>query len=183
MTGTRPRRYMVRGEPVQVQEVTGLYAVSTRAGGELEARVDPQPPAGLQALDAQGVADSFPELRTASVEAFQSAGWTFVRSEAPPRLDAPVAKVFVQAGGRPVLGTGRLTLGTGGSVPEARVAELLAPHGGRILERIEFAPGLYRVEVDPPDGRDVLDVAGALEGLDGIEFAEPEFVEVIVGRA
>jgi hypothetical protein len=187
VTGLRPRRFALGGEPVQMSEVIGLFATATGDGtagveGE-EGAPGPLQGKGLQALDAQDVASSFPALRPEDAVAFQDEGWTFFRSAGRPRPDAPVAKVLILAGSQPVLSTSRLTLRTAESVPESRLAELLAPHGGRILERIEFAPGLYRVAVDPPDGRDVLDVAGALEGLDGIEFAEPEFVAVIAGRA
>lgn len=176
----------LRGQQVQVEEITGFYAVAARAhsgtGAAQDTGPDPLSSGGLQALDVRSVVSSMPGMQSASIEAFQDAGWTFVRSARPPQVEGPVAKVFVRTGGRPVLGTNRLSVGFRATVGEAEAIEVLARHGAHIVAPLTFAQGLYQVEIDPSAGADVLDAAAALDAEEAVEFAEPEFLEVIGGR-
>ena len=175
---TRARQLKIRGKPVAVDEVPGLYAVN-RGAGPVE-RVDD--PLALPALDVESVVASAPGMRRAPIEALQHAGWRFVRSPEQPRVDGPVARLFVFAGGRPALSTNRLIVGFKPAVADAEAARVLARHGGRVIEKLSFASGLYHIAVDPPPGEDVLDAAAALDAEDEVEFAEPEFIETLSGR-
>lgn len=181
----RARPLKIRGEQIRIDEVPGVYAVNVRdANGSAapDAAAGAIAPGGLPALDVESVASSAPGIRRASIEALQNAGWRFVRTAHPPRPDEAVAKLFVMEDGRPVLSTRRLVLGLKENVTGARMADLLARHGVRVIEPLAFAPGVYQVAIDPHAPGDVLDAAAALDAEADVDFAEPEFIEVIAGR-
>jgi hypothetical protein len=164
---SRTRQFQQRGKPVQVEEVGDLFAVRT----------------GLvtKSLGPEAVVKAVPGLSKPAVDAFRDAGWEFVRSpEPPPGL--PAAKLYVKSGGRPVLGTNRLTVKLTPDLKPADAEALLARHGGKVIDRLKFAPNLYQVAVDPPAGKDALDVASELTAEPSVEFAEPEFLEVLGRR-
>ena len=164
---SRTRQFQQRGKPVQVEEVGDLFAVRT----------------GLvtKALASDAVVKAVPGLSKPAVDAFRDAGWEFVRSPEPP-TEAPSARLYVKSGGRPILGTNRLTVKLTPDLKPADAEALLARHGGKVIERLTFAPNLYQVAVDPPAGKDALDVAGELTAEPSVEFAEPEFLEVLGRR-
>jgi hypothetical protein len=166
---SRTRQFQQRGKPVQVEEVGDLYAV--RAGHITKAR----------ALDPDAVVKAVPGLSKPALAAFRDAGWEFVRAPQPP-AGAPTTRLYVKAGGRPVLGTNRLTVKLAADVKPADAEALLARHGGTVIDRLTFAPNLYQVAVNPPAGKDALDVAGELTAEPAVEFAEPEFLEVLGRR-
>ena len=175
-----PRQLQIRGTPVRLDEVAGVYAVNTRdASAGATGSVDE---GGVTTLDATGVAASVPGLRPASLQAMQDAGWRFIRFADPPSPERAVAKLFLMDGDRPVLATNRLVVGIKQSVSDSEAADLLGRHGARILQRITFAPGLYHIAVEARPQEDVLNTAAALLAEPDVEFAEPEFIEVIAGR-
>jgi hypothetical protein len=181
MGTSRPLK--IRGAQVRIEEIPGVHAVNT--GGGDGSRPDPEAALGvdgLPVLDAESVASAAPGVRRGSIEALQNAGWRFVRTAHPPRPDEAAAKLFVMEGGRPVLSTRRLVLGLKEHVTGARMADLLAKHGVRVIAPVTFAPGVYQVEIGPHALGDVLDVAAALDAEADVDFAEPEFIEVIAGR-
>lgn len=164
---SRTREFQQRGKAVRIQEVGDLFAVRA---GELT---------GRRALDTAAVVKAVPGLSKPAVDAFRDAGWEFVRSPA----GAPAARrLYVKSGGRPVLGTDRLTVKLADDLKPAEAEALLARHGGRVVERLKMAPNLYQVAVEPAADRDALDVAGELTAEKSVEFAEPEFLEAIGGR-
>ncbi|HKB04708.1 MAG TPA: hypothetical protein VKD90_20965 [Gemmataceae bacterium] len=165
---SKTREYTLRGKPIAVQELLDVVAVAADQAG------------GLRPLDAEDVTRASPGLSRPAVEAFRDAGWVFVRATDP--TPGPVAKVFVKPGGRPALATNRLSAKVADSLSEAETQALLARHGARIVGRLKFAPGLYQVEVEPPAGKDVLDIAAELTAEPAVEFAEPELLEVIAQR-
>jgi hypothetical protein len=162
---SRTRQFQQRGKPVQVEEVGDLFAVRT----------------GLVAksLGPDVVVKAVPGLSKPAVDAFRDAGWEFVRTPEPP---ATAAKLYVKSGGRPVLGTNRLTVKLTPDLKPADAEALFARHGGTVIDRLKFAPNLYQVAVDPPAGKDALDVAGDLTAEPSVEFAEPEFLEILGRR-
>jgi len=164
---SRTRQFQQRGKPVQVEEVGDLFAVRT----------------GLvtKSLGPEAVVKAVPGLSKPAVDAFRDAGWEFVRSPEPP-AGLPAAKLYVKSGGRPVLGTNRLTVKLTPDLTPADAEALLARHGGKVIDRLKFAPNLYQVAVNPPAGKDALDVASELTADPAVEFAEPEFVEVLSRR-
>ena len=163
---SRTRQFQQRGKSVRVEEVGDLFAV--RAGQLTKGR----------ALDTAAVVKAVPGLSKPAVDAFRDAGWEFVRSPA----GAPAARLYVKSGGRPVLGTDRLTVKLADDLTPADAEALLARHGGRVVERLKMAPNLYQVAVEPEADKDALDVAGELTAEEAVEFAEPEFLEAIGGR-
>ena len=164
---SRTRQFQQRGKPVQVEEVGDLFAVRT----------------GLvtKSLGPDAVVRAVPGLSKPAVDALRDAGWEFVRSPEPP-AGLPAAKLYVKSGGRPVLGTNRLTVKLDAAVKPADAEALFARHGGTVIDQLKFAPNLYQVAVDPPAGKDALDVAGELTADPAVEFAEPEFFEVLGRR-
>src|SRR5438309_1548356 len=83
--------------------------------------------------------------------------------------------------GRLALSTERLTVQLR---PEFRqtAEEIFKSHGCRILERLNLAPGVFRVELTRQAKGDALDVANELVNSSMCEFAEPELIEVTGGR-
>jgi hypothetical protein len=162
---SRTRQFQQRGKPVQVEEVGDLFAVRT---GYV-----------TKALGPDAVVKAVPGLSKPAVDAFHDAGWEFVRTPEPP---AAAAKLYVKSGGRPVLGTNRLTVKLDADVKPGDAEALFARHGGTVIDQLKFAPNLYQVAVDPPAGQDALDVAGELTAEPSVEFAEPEFLEVLGRR-
>src|SRR5690349_13237122 len=120
---SRTRQFQQRGKPVQVEEVGDLFAVRT---GYV-----------TKALGPDAVVKAVPGLSKPAVDAFRAAGWEFVRSPEPP---AAAAKLYVKAGGRPVLGTNRLTVKLVPALKPADAAALFARHGGTVIDQLKFAP-------------------------------------------
>ena len=55
--------------------------------------------------------------------------------------------------------------------------------GGRVVEQLTFAPGLFRVEVTDQAKGDALDVANQLTDSGLVQFAEPELIEELGQRS
>lgn len=155
------RSYTRRGKPVHLHELTDLIAV--RGGGK-----------GLSADQLDAVA---PEVPLPQVRAFEDAGWRFV-SRVSPDYSGPRAKVYVRSGGRLALDTGRLVVRVSGDSTDDTARELFEKYGLQMLGKVPIAPGIFQVSVDG----DSLEVAGELSGADAVEFAEPEFLEMMGGR-
>jgi hypothetical protein len=126
----------------------------------------------------EAVASEVPEQQ---VRAFEKAGWVF-REPSGERASENTAKVFVKPGGRLALGTDRLTVQLPGDPSEEEANQLLGPHGCRVLERLTFAPGLFRVELTDDAEGDAVDVANRLVEAGVVTFAEPELIEEISAR-
>ena len=134
-------------------------------------------------LKRQALDNVAPEISLPQVRAFEDAGWVFVAGpEYPERPATARAKVFVRQGGRLALGTNRLVAQFQGDPSEQGADELLRPYGCRVLERLSFAPGLFRVELTEQARGDALDVADELSASGVCKFAEPEFIEMLGGR-
>lgn len=170
-------------------ELTDLVALrrppaeeTTQTGGEKGATRRARPDAAR--LTRQALDDLAPEVSLPQVRAFEDAGWVFAAASehAGAEPDAARAKVFVGRGGRLTLGTNRLFVQLHGDPSERQAGELLRPHGCRVLERLTFAPGLFRVELTARARGDALDVANELPAAGVCEFAEPELIEMTGAR-
>lgn len=186
------------GKEVRLRELTELIAVRLR--GKSSARgvkandgapfsPDDPPPSRRDIssklrLKSQTLDRLAPEVPLPEVRAFEDAGWYFLpsadASSAPDQ--ATRAKVFVKHGGRLALSTDRLTLRFKDR-PSAREAdEILRPFGCRVLEELDYAPGLFRVELTGEARGDALDVANELTASGLCDFAEPELIEALGHR-
>lgn len=158
---TITRTYRQRGKQISLQELDEVAAVRSD-----ERR--PFPSVYLTDLGPQGA--------LAQVRAFEDAGWSFV-----PRGQAvDGAKVYIKPSGRVALGTNRLTVRVSRDHSDAEAKDLLCRHGVSVVDQLKFAPNLFVVTV--PAGHDPLEAAEDLAGSGGVEFAEPELVEVVPGR-
>jgi len=155
-----------------LRELTGLVA----------ARADDARGETSESTIPAEVADLLP---MSQVEAFERQGWRFLPSStrASP-ADTPPAKVYLGRGDRVLLGTNTLTIKLPSEpASEAEANALLAPFNCRVVERLPFSRGLYRVTVDPASARDAIDVANELAASGLVEFSEPELTEAIGPRS
>jgi hypothetical protein len=165
----RERTFVRRDQPVVVRELTDVVAVRADQGvASADSTIPP------------GVADLLPQSR---VEGFEREGWRFVSpsSDAVP-ASTPSSKVFLGRGDRVLLGTNNLTVKLRNDAPDTEVNTLLEPFASRVVERLPFGRGLFRIAVDPADPRDAIDIANELQVSGLVEFSEPEFNEVIGHR-
>jgi hypothetical protein len=165
----RERTFTRRGHPVVVRELTDVVAV----------RADEGAPSTESAVPSN-VADLLPQAR---IEGFERAGWRFV-SPSPDAAPSttPSSKVFLGRGDRVLLSTNNLTVKLKDDATDDEVNTLLEPFASRVVERLPFSRGLFRIAVDPADPRDAIDIANALQASGLFEFAEPEFQEEISSR-
>lgn len=187
------RRY--NGKEVRLRELTDLVALrstkreakppttTSKGRGSVSAsrRGGPAERARLQSRALDAIA---PEVPLPEVRAFEDAGWVFV----PPfdskdsSAEDPSVKVFVKQGGRLALGTNRLVVQFDDEPSQERADELLRPYGCRVIDALNFAPGLFKVEVTGEAKGDALDVANELVASGVCKFAEPELIESVSGR-
>lgn len=125
-----------------------------------------------------------PEVPLPQVRAFEDAGWVFVKPSESVAATNHVAraKVFVKSGGRLALGTNKLVVKLREDVTEEQANEILEPYNCWVIEKMRFAPGLFRVKINEDARMDALDVANQLISANICEFAEPELLEVTGGR-
>jgi len=118
------------------------------------------------------------------IRSLEDAGWTLVPESSPEALgpSIPRAKVYIEQNGRVALSTNALTLRFRDDLSEPQADDFLRDYCCRVLERITFAPGLFRVALNERSCGDVFDVAEQLQRSDRVEFAEPEFIEAIGSR-
>ena len=125
-----------------------------------------------------------PEIPLSEIRAFESAGWTFVPRSSAEAQDANSrrANVYIGSRGRMVLGGSTLTVQFRDETSKTKADDFLKDYGCRVLEKMTFAPGLFRVALTKPAHGDALDIAEELQHSNAIEFAEPEFIERIGTR-
>jgi fervidolysin-like protein len=167
----KERSFVRRNKRVLLNELTNLVAVRQEDSDDIS-------PALSEISDQIA-----PEVPESEWNAFQKAGW--VLRERPSEEDpsaTPHAQVFVKSGGRLALGTNELTVQFKDDIPEAEANTALEPFGSRVVERLTFAPGLFRVAVANSSGDDAVEVANKLSDSGLVQFAEPELIEVISHR-
>lgn len=163
------RSFQVRGKDIRLQELADVHAFH----GEQSAENPTAPPANI--------AQFIPEEAAPQLHAFQDAGWNFQTNDAVVKDGADsFAKVYLKSNGRMVLGTNRLSVRVSPQLSEQEARDLLERQGYTIREQLKFAPNLFIVSA--PAGQDAVETASHLAALPRIEFAEPEFVEQILGR-
>jgi hypothetical protein len=180
----RERTYKTRDRTARLAELPNLFAVpaGSASGGAEQVAGGQQAKNDAPPLDAQSVAQADNRIDSAQVQAFQAAGWQFVRPAAQTEASKGLMKVFVRPDGRLVIAPNRLTVKLADALTEADVERVLAQHGCRVLHRLKFAPNLYEVAVEPGAAKDVLDVAEDLAAVPGVEFAEPQLLEQFANR-
>lgn len=185
------RRY--NGKEVRLHELTDLVALyppkhkATPAAAMGGRRISTSRRAGLSAkarLQSRTLDAIAPEIPLPEVRAFEDAGWVFVPAFDSDDASAedPRAKVFVKQGGRLALSTNRLVVQFDGEPSQEQADELLRPYRCRVVETLNYAPGLFRVEVTDEAKGDTLDVANELVASGVCKFAEPELIEAVRGR-
>jgi hypothetical protein len=177
------RTFHLRGKPIQIKESTDIVAIKPGHGAAEATQRGGKNAAGRRARIAfEAMAPGVPQQ---DVRALENAGWRFVRSEEATQYGkgTVAAKVFVKPGGRLALGTDRLTVKLRGADDTKTAQTVLDKYGVRVLNALKFARGLYQVEIDATGTtKDALDVADELMNAGIVEFAEPEFVEVLGPR-
>ncbi|HMG76631.1 MAG TPA: hypothetical protein VK582_24355 [Pyrinomonadaceae bacterium] len=124
------------------------------------------------------------EVPLPQLRAFEDSGWVFLPRNEARNLSGDVqeAKIFVKPGGRLALSTNKLVVKLHGDPDESEANEILEPFGCRVLEKLSFAPGLFRVEVNKPEQVDAVEIANQLVASGVCEFAEPELIEALSER-
>ena len=192
----RERSFRRRGNEVRLRELTDLIALripdSESKSSAAPATQDEPEIRPLSRRDGvlnsarlkSHVLDAIaPEVLLPEVRAFEDAGWLFVPSSEVGATDAAArAKVFVNPEGRLALITNKLHLQLQDDPSKQQANEILHPYGCRVLEKLSFAPGLFRVEVADESRKDALDVANELVASGVCKFAEPELIEALSGR-
>ncbi|HEY0463032.1 MAG TPA: S8 family serine peptidase, partial [Polyangiaceae bacterium] len=174
--------YMMRGKKHSVEELVDVVAVKpqTRETDEAALRIHGE------------VSNKLPGISgDKERQAFLDAGWWFVKPTESARKaalegsgsadGAGIQRVFVQPQGRLLLGSNRLTVRLKKALTETQALAVLAAEQLDIVQRLKFAPNLYEVRVRP--GRDFLAASLELAGKADFEYAEPQFIEHIPGRA
>jgi hypothetical protein len=187
---TRNRIFTRRGKPVQLRELTDWIAVrlppaeTNPLAPASTRRASPAPASRRLTLSSRALDSIAPDVPLPQVRAFEDAGWIFVpRSAADSRYAGlPRAPIFLEPGGRLTLGAGTLVVQLRGDPSQAEAARLLRSFGCRVLEKLTFAPGLFRVAVTDRGDGDALDVAERLSCSDKVLSAEPELIETIGAR-
>ncbi|MFN0070493.1 MAG: hypothetical protein ACKVVP_03250 [Chloroflexota bacterium] len=165
------RSFVRRKRVVRLQELTEVVAVQGKA---------PPGSATRKSQIPDSVAAALPQDQ---VTAFEHAGWIFVSSPADERTEsASRARVFLKDDGRLALGANTLTIQfrDDATVEEANAA--LQPHAAQVLERLTFAPGLFRVAVSDNAPADAIELADQLARSESVVFAEPELIEELGHR-
>jgi subtilisin family serine protease len=176
------REYLGRGRVVEIEELDDIVAVKPREPG----------------VSRQALARAFGSIASAPTavrdrqawKAFEGAGWVFVHPsqtlrrsleerEAVEGAEA-VQRVFVNPGGRVLLGTDLLTVRLREDLTETDVASELDVAGLEVVRELRFAPNLY--EARTRSGRDFLDVSVESRENPAFLYAEPVFIEHIPPR-
>jgi hypothetical protein len=168
----RERSFVRRNKRVQMREITDLVALRKEDAGEDAAR-------------GGGIPDQLAyDIPQSQLGAFEQAGWVFQeRGAGEPAKDKPQAQVFVKSGGRLALCTNMLTVKFPSDLSEEEANRVLSAYGSRVVERLTFAPGLFRAAVTDQTRGDALDVANQLSDSGLVEFAEPELIEMTGPRS
>ena len=147
-----------------LSSVTGIRAVAP--GGELQGGHQQ-----AETVTAESVA------APADAEAFEKAGWTFVKA-APDNADVGHG-VVVDADGHMKILSDALNVKFDPALSQGEVTNILASHDLSIRRNMGFAPNLYVVS---GSGGDALTNAKSLNALESVVYAEPVMIEPITGR-
>jgi hypothetical protein len=171
----------MRGKSVQIQESTDVVAIRPGLGAAGRMPRKDGPRRGRRTSAAEFI----PDVQPNDVKALENAGWKLVKPDEVRQYgDGMVsAKVFVKPGGALALGTDRLTVKLKGASNAESAQHVLDPFGIRVVNALKFAPGLYEVEIaSKATAKDALEVADELMNAGVVEFAEPEFLEILGPR-
>ncbi len=173
------REYLIRGNPVTVEEIPGVVAVKLELSADEDVAAQERE-AALQALGGEATLD-MPDTER---KAFSAAGWVFVSQPAPGPLRIPdevrashTGPVFRRSSGRMLIGSDRLAVKLQPTLSPAEAMRLLVVEEGvEVPREISFAaPNAYEIEVPP--GQDFLEVARRLRHRGEFVYAEPEMIQ------
>ncbi len=145
---------------------------------------------GTSAIAPSGDRETAFTLSEAEQEAFNRAGWLFVRPSAElaravesrqtPQQVAFIGRVFRHSDGHLEIGTDRLTVKLQPQLSQSEVQSALAAANLEVVRELKFAPYLYEVRVGA--GSDPLDVAVALHENPAFIYAEPQMLRHLPQR-
>lgn len=181
----RERSFVRRGRRVHLRELTDWVALRPPRWKVPRTKSDAalaSPGRDLTATDLLDRAET--EVPMSEIRAFEDAGWTFVpRASAEGQdADARPAEVYIDPSGRLLLSADTLTVRFKDDISRERADDFLKDYGCRVLEKLDFAPGLFRVALTEDARGHALDVAEKLQQSAAIDFAEPEFIERLGAR-
>jgi hypothetical protein len=179
------RSFVRRGRQVCLRELTDWVGLrqpdpeTERAGSK-----SAHSPSRRSARSIHRFELAAPEIPQSQIRAFEDAGWNFVpRSSAiAPGPNIRQANVYIEPSGRLVLCANTLTVQFRDEISKTKADEFLEGYGCRVLEKLTFAPGLFRVALTALAQGDALDVAEGLQRSDYVKSAEPELIEQIGAR-
>lgn len=185
----RRRSFQLRGKHVELRELTDLIAVRTSELGrehdpDSDSDIQTSPPLLFPHTDTHIHPTMSSEVSSPQIRAFEDNGWIFVAREEVKKLSLNLfeAKIFIKAGGRLALGTNKFVVKLQNDPDKSEANKILKPYGCRVLEKLSFAPGLMRAEVNSLGQDDAIDVVNHLVDSGVCEFAEPELIEALSER-
>lgn len=167
------RYFYRRGNRIQVQELENVLAIRS---DDVASRGDSAPL--TEAAQVSAKADE--------IEAFETAGWQFVRNTDALRTlegfdpSAMGNKVYQQEDGHILIANRTLVVQFDAEMAEETARSEIESRGLRIIRTLAFAPNQFEVEVPPEI--DLLEAANSLQESADTVAAEPEFVEFIGQR-
>lgn len=183
----RRRTFQRRGKDVELRELTDFIAVrptESKFGNSFDARARLTEHLHSPELNFRPLQSMASEVFLPQLTAFENRGWVFVGKDQIASLPFEVqeAKVFIKPDGRLALSVNKLVVKLHDDPKKAEADLTLKPFGCQTLDRLSFAPGLFRVELHKSGPSDVLDVADQLVRSGVAEFAEPELIEALSER-
>ena len=112
-------------------------------------------------------------------EAFEKAGWTFVKADAATKAGERDHGVVVDGDGHLKILSDALNVKFNATLGRGAVEDILGQHNLSIRRDMGFSPNLFLVT---GAGGDVMAKAKSLNQLDSVLYAEPVLIEAIKGR-
>jgi|GEM_PF-3261816 len=180
------RSFFQNGRVIKLEELQDLIALRLPNSEKLKLSANAQQSSEPQpnGIGHRETASRFnriaPEVSLPQVRAFEDAGWQFLSLQDSLEAINPAttAKVFVKSGGRLALGTNKLVVKLHEDVSEERANEILQPFDCRVIEKLRFGSGLFRVQTNENADTDALNVANQLMAAKICQYAEPELLEI-----
>jgi hypothetical protein len=176
----RERSFRRRGRQVHLRELTDWVAWHPpRSETARTGLKSVRPPSRRGLPELQRLDQVAPDVPLSEIRAFEDAGWTFVPRSTVEAIHADIrpTNVYIESNGRLVLCANTLTVKFRDELSTSRASDFLKGYGCRVLEKMSFAPGLFRIALTDGARGDALDLAEELQHSPAIEFAEPEFIE------
>jgi hypothetical protein len=112
-------------------------------------------------------------------EAFEKAGWTFVKASEAPKVAGADHGVVLDGDGHLKILSDALNVKFDAALGRSAVEDILGQHDLSIRRDMKFSPNLFLVT---GTSGDVMAKAKSLNQLDSVLYAEPVLIEAIKGR-